>query len=215
MVAWTENPITQAEEEAAGDDLNAILLRPEIYYAIYHGSQWSAPIRLTNDMLPDGHAAIAGDDQGITLAWMQDGDGDLTTSLDWRIAVRDWNPANGSWTELVLLNGSLSPAANYQVSADRQVVAAVSQRALAWTDGMAIRLRPDRQIEAFDWRHGMGKDTLLCPAGLNYRIAYLPEDRTRSCILENTIPRRQRWDRKHECRMPAAPLALAERIRAG
>jgi hypothetical protein len=180
MVVWTENPITQAEEEAAIADINAIVRRQEIYYATYNGSQWSAPIRLTNDLLSDGHAALAGDDLGITLAWMQDGDGDLTTSLDWRIAVREWNPSNSIWTDLVLLNGSLSDAANYQVSVDRQVVSAVSQRALAWTfdaDGDQTTTS-DRHIEVFDWNGAEWErdtSTYLPSRAESARIAYLPD----------------------------------------
>ena len=153
MVVWTENPMTPAEDQAAGNDLNLILKRQEIYYATYNGSQWSAPIRFTNDLLPDGHAAIAGDDQGITLAWLQDADGDLATRLDWRIAVREWNPGNNNWTAAVLLNGSSSDASNYQVQVDRRMVTGVSQRVLAWTvdrDG-DLGTTNDRSIVVFDW----------------------------------------------------------------
>ncbi len=157
MVVWTENPITPAEEQSAGNDLNLILKRQEIYYATYNGSQWAAPIRLTNDQLPDGHAALAGDDQGITLAWLQDTDGNLTTRLDWRIAVRNWNPGTNTWSALVLLNGSSSNASNYQVQADRQVVTNVSQRVLAWTvdtDG-DLGTTGDRSIVIYDWNGTM------------------------------------------------------------
>jgi hypothetical protein len=153
MAVWTENPITPAQETAAGNDLNAILKRQEIFYALYNGSQWGAPQRLTNDQLPDGHAAIAGDDLGITLAWMQDTDGDLATRQDWRIAVQEWDPAGGTWTALDLLSGSSSDVSNYQVSVDRQVVTGVSQRVLAWTvdaDG-DLGTTGDRQIVVFDW----------------------------------------------------------------
>lgn len=153
MAAWTENPMTQAEELAAGNNLNAILRRQEIYYATYNGSAWSAPVRLTNDQLPDGQAAIAGDAQGITLAWMQDTDGDLATHLDWRIAVRSWDPAGNTWSTLELLNGSASPVSNYQVSADRQMENSNSRRVLAWTvdaDGDQ-GTTSDRHIEVYDW----------------------------------------------------------------
>jgi len=151
MVAWTENPISLVEEEAAGEDLNAILKRQEIYYATYDGSQWSAPVRLTNDLLPDGQAAIAGDNQGITLAWLSDTDENLGTRLDWRIAVREWN--GSSWTDVELLNGSVLEASNYQVSVDRQEVSGNSERVLAWTvDGDGdLGTTGDRHIEVFDW----------------------------------------------------------------
>jgi hypothetical protein len=159
MVVWTQNPMTPAEEAAAGNDLNLILKRQEIYYATYNGSAWSAPIRFTNNLLPDGQAAIAGDDQGITLAWLQDTDGNLATRLDWRIAVREWNPAGNTWTSLILLNGSASNASNYQVRVDRQEVASVSQRVLAWTvdtDGN-LGTTGDRSIVVFDWDGAMWK----------------------------------------------------------
>lgn len=151
VVAWTENPISLADEAAASGDLNAILKHQEIYYASYNGSQWSAPQQLTNDDLPDGQAALAGDNQGVTLTWMTDTDGNLATRLDWRIAVRDWN--GSSWNTVELLNGSTVDASNYQVSVDRQEVTGNSQRVLAWTvDGDGdLGTTADRHIEVFDW----------------------------------------------------------------
>ena len=189
MVVWTENPMTPAQEQAAGNDLNQILKRQEIYYATYDGSQWSAPIRFTDDLLPDGHAAIAGDEQGITLAWLQDADGDLATRLDWRIAVREWNPGANNWTAAVLLNGSSSDASNYQVQVDRRIVTDVSQRVLAWTvDGDGdLGTTSDRSVVVFD-RNGATwkKDTsntlpsraespqvALIPGGQDLFMAYL------------------------------------------
>jgi hypothetical protein len=179
MAVWTENPITSAEETAAGDDLNAILKRQEIYYATYNGSQWSASQRLTNDQLPDGQSAIAGDDQGITLAWLQDTDGNLATRLDWRVAVRQWNPSNSTWTALALLNGSSSNASNYQVSADRQVITSVSQRVLAWTvdDDGDLGTTGDRHIVVFDWDGAAWKKdaTNSLPGRVDSpQLAYLP-----------------------------------------
>ncbi len=150
MVAWTENVITPAQEQAA-TGLNDILKWQEIYYATWNGSQWSQPVRLTNDQLPDGQAAIAGDSLGITLAWINDADADIATRTDWRIAVRQWDIS--SWSAPVLLNGHISNAANYQVSADRQVVQGVSRQVLAWTvdtDG-SLATTGNRWITVFDW----------------------------------------------------------------
>jgi hypothetical protein len=179
MAVWTENPITPAEETAAGNDLNAILKRQEIYYATYNGSQWGAAQRLTDDQLPDGQAAIAGDDLGITLAWLQDADGNLATRLDWRIAVREWNPSNSTWTALVLLNGSSSNASNYQASVDRQVISSASQRVLAWTvdDDGDLGTTGDRHIVVFDWDGAAWKKdaTNSLPARVDSpQVAYLP-----------------------------------------
>ncbi|HRQ41171.1 MAG TPA: CARDB domain-containing protein [Chloroflexota bacterium] len=150
MVAWTDNVITPAEEQAA-TGLNDILKWQEIYYATWNGSQWSQPARLTDDQLPDGQAAIAGDSLGITLAWVNDADADIATRTDWRIAVRQWDTS--SWSAPVLLNGHVSNAANYQVSADRQVVQGVSRQVLAWTvdtDG-SLATSSNRWVTVFDW----------------------------------------------------------------
>jgi hypothetical protein len=179
MAVWTENPITSSEETAAGNDLNAILKRQEIYYATYNGSQWGAPQRLTNDQLPDGQAAIAGDEQGITLAWLQDADGNLATRLDWHVAVREWNPSNSTWTALVLLNGSSSDASNYQISVDRQVITSISQRVLAWTvdDDGDLGTTSDRHIVVFDWDGAAWKKdaTNSLPTRVDSpQLAYLP-----------------------------------------
>jgi hypothetical protein len=43
IVAWTETFATLAEEQAAGNNLNAMLSRQEIFYAVWNGTQWSAP----------------------------------------------------------------------------------------------------------------------------------------------------------------------------
>jgi hypothetical protein len=97
LVAWSENTMTQAEDEAAGDDMSAILARQEIYTAYWNGAAWGAPQRLTNDTLSDGRAAMAGDALGATLAWVRDTDGDISTRADWRIAVMHWNTATLQW----------------------------------------------------------------------------------------------------------------------
>jgi hypothetical protein len=186
MVAWTGNPITPAQEQAA-TGMNDILKRQELYYAVWTGSQWSPPVRLTNDQLPDGQAAMAGDSQGITLAWVTDGDGNLATRTDWRIAVRQWDTNN--WSAPVLLNGHSSSAANYQVSASRQVVQNVSRQVLAWTvdtDGN-LATTGDRFITVFDWNgsswvkdqtntlpfHSDSPSVAYLPGGQDLALAFL------------------------------------------
>jgi len=52
--------------------------------------------RLTNDALSDGLPVLAGDEQGATLAWVHDSDGDISTRGDWRIAAAQWNTTTGN-----------------------------------------------------------------------------------------------------------------------
>lgn len=114
LLVWSENPMTEAEDTAAGDDLSAILARQEIYYAYWDGAAWSAPIQLTDDALSDGRAALAGDALGATLAWVKDTDGTTATRADWRIAVTQWQTATLQWSEVELLDAVttlLEPAA--------------------------------------------------------------------------------------------------------
>ncbi len=186
MIAWSENLITPADEQAA-TGMNDILKWQEIYYATWNGSQWGQPVRLTNDQLPDGQAAIAGDSQGITLAWVNDADADLATHTDWRIVVRQWDTS--SWNTAVLLNGHLNNAANYQVSADRQVVQGVSRQVLAWTvdtDGN-LATSGDRWVTVFDWNgtnwvkdptntlplHSDSPSVAYIPGGQDLALAFL------------------------------------------
>lgn len=95
MVAWTQNALATPEE--AGGDLKTAMARSEIYYAVLGPSGWSAPQRLTNDLLPDGFPALAGADAGVTLAWVRDLDGDFTTRTDWRIFYNHWEAAAQTW----------------------------------------------------------------------------------------------------------------------
>jgi hypothetical protein len=144
LVAWTENTMSLAEEQAAGNNISAILSRQEIYYRLWNGSQWGAAQRLTNNAAPDGRAAIAGDESGAVLAWVRDLDGNLTTHKDWRIEVTQWNDAQNSWGAVQELNAFLGDGSNAQVSATRRN----GKPLLAWTadaDGeLATNL--DRQI---------------------------------------------------------------------
>lgn len=178
MVAWSETVITPAEEQAA-TGLNDILKQQEIYYATWNGSQWSQPARLTNDELPDGQAAIAGDNEGITLAWMRDVDGNVATRTDWRIAVQQWDATNNNWSAVTLLNGHSSNAANYQVTADRQIAQNISRQVLAWTvdtDG-ELGTTGDRWLTIFEWNGSTWvKDptNTLPLASDSPSIAYLP-----------------------------------------
>ncbi len=104
LLVWSENPMTEAEDTAAGDDLSAILARQEIYYAYWNGAAWSVPVRLTDDTRSDGRASLAGDALGATLAWVKDTDGNTATRADWRIAVTQWQTMTQQWGEVELLD---------------------------------------------------------------------------------------------------------------
>ena len=92
MVAWTENTLTAAEAAALGDLNPAAHLRhQEIFYALWNDG-WGAPIRLTNDELPDGLPEAAGTQLGAVIAWTTDLDGNADTRGDQRIAVSTYDP---------------------------------------------------------------------------------------------------------------------------
>lgn len=110
LVAWSETVITPEEDAAAGDDINAIFNRQEIFFARWNGTNWSAPQRLTNNTVADGRAAIAGDERSATLAWVHDFDGDLATHTDARIMALHWNPAINRWTDGAFLGGGAPTA---------------------------------------------------------------------------------------------------------
>ena len=167
LVAWTENTMSLAEDEAAGNDLNAILRRQEIFYATWNGQSWSAPQQLTNDMLPDGKAALAGDETGATLAWTTDTDGDITTRSDSRISVRNREFTDGgeAWGPASVLGEGM----NAQVSiARRSGLRSFGTRVLAWTsdaDG-DIGTNGDRRVAMAYWNANTGAWTALDTSAL-------------------------------------------------
>jgi hypothetical protein len=152
IVAWTETYMTLAEEMAAGNDLNAMLGRQEIFYTVWNGAQWSAPIRLTNDLVSDGQASLAGDDFGATLAWVRDTDGALTTRQDVRIAVQDWNASGSISGTMTVLSTTLNSMAS-QVAVARSSSGGTSRRALAWITDLDgdVTTGSDREIAIADW----------------------------------------------------------------
>lgn len=142
IVAWTQNTLPLTGASPTGGDLGETLKRQEIYVATWNGSAWSAPAALTDDLVGDGRAAIAGDTQGATLAWTRDTDGDLRTRTDQRIAVREWTPLPGgpagAWSTMQLLGASPAGGMNAQVSVARLFASdpatggQVAQRILVW-----------------------------------------------------------------------------------
>jgi hypothetical protein len=131
LAAWTQTEMSAAEEEAA-TSLDDFLRRLEIYAALWDGAGWGAPVRLTDDLVADGRAAIAGDANGISLAWTRNAaDG---VSGDYRVALREYDAATSSWGPLTLLGGGAGVTAvaaadasttqasglNYAVSLDRR-----------------------------------------------------------------------------------------------
>lgn len=139
IVAWTETAISIAEDQAtvATNDLDTILQHQEIFYTTWDASTgWAAPTQLTNDMLPDGRASLAGDVSGATLAWVKNTGGSTQTNLKMRIAVSDWDPASQAFGPVTLLNGNgNNDAMNVQPSVARLFILGGVARiaAIAWT----------------------------------------------------------------------------------
>jgi hypothetical protein len=158
LVAWTENPMTMEEDEAAGDNLAAILARQEIFFAYWNGQVWSTPSRLTDDTLPDGRAALASDELGATLAWVRDTDGNIATRTDSRIAVTHWDMAEGHWSSLELLGATALNAQPSVARTNGQVV-------LAWTTDLDgdLMTNDDRRIASAE----------LTPTG---RMVHVPQE---------------------------------------
>jgi hypothetical protein len=105
IVAWVEKPYDATVAAQLGDDYNAHMQRQEIFYSVYSNTVWSAPIRLTNDLVPDGLPALAGSADGAVLAWTRDTDGDSHTRSDQRIAVSRFDPAMRQFGLFQLLTG--------------------------------------------------------------------------------------------------------------
>jgi hypothetical protein len=124
VIVWAENTLTQAEGEALGKDIASNLPNQELFYAQYQNDAWSAPQRITDDRAADGKPVLAGDEQGATLGWVRDLDGDIATPGDVRIAVAQWLDfrVGGRWSTPMLLNGAGADASsgyNAQVSVAR------------------------------------------------------------------------------------------------
>lgn len=142
IVAWTQNTLPLSSAPPTSGDLGETLKRQEIYVSTWNGAAWSAPAALTDDLVGDGRAALAGDIQGATLAWTRDTDGNLSTRADQRIAVREWTPLpggpTGAWGAMQLLSASPSGGMNAQVSVARLLAtdpatgAQVQRRILVW-----------------------------------------------------------------------------------
>jgi len=146
LVAWAQTDMTSVEEEAA-DSMDDYLNQLEIYINRWDGQAWSGPQALTDDLQGDGFPALAGDADGVTLAWVRDADGDSATHGDMLIAVRDWSPQTGLG-DLQTLTGGPS-GLNAQVSIARMEADPGTDTALAWTydaDGSSVTLE-DRRLQ--------------------------------------------------------------------
>lgn len=101
VAAWSARPTTLAEDQALGADISALLRRHEIYVATFAGGAWSAPQRVTSDLLPDGSASLSGDATGYTLAWNFDADGNPATHTDARVKIREAPIAGAALTTIL------------------------------------------------------------------------------------------------------------------
>lgn len=155
IVVWTETNLTLAQEQTMGNDINSYLQKQEIFYTTWNGMAWNTPTQLTNNMVPDGRASIAGDATGATLAWVENTGGLTSTTQKMRIAVTEWNAASNTFDAFTLLNGnSMGDAMNVQPSAARiESPFGTTERAVAWTvdvDGN-VSTNSDRHLVVARW----------------------------------------------------------------
>ncbi len=151
LAVWSQNSLSREQGAALGQDVSAIFAHQELFYSLWDGSAWSAPAPITNDLVGDGVAALAGDASGgATLAWVRDTDGSLATHTDLEIAVSEWgstalkpaardasSQAAAGWSPMQILPeaaGFPSPdtALDAQVSVVRPARRDLTS-ALAWT----------------------------------------------------------------------------------
>lgn len=144
VVAWAEMPYDAAAATALGDDINAHLRRQEVFYAVYQNGAWSAPIRLTDDLLGDGMPAGAGNSSGALLAWTRDTDANVATQGDQRIAVAIFDPNTARFLAPQLL---AAPAGGMNADV-RVALAPDGTHHLAWVNDADANLltADDRRI---------------------------------------------------------------------
>jgi hypothetical protein len=135
IVAWTETVMSLAEDDAGPiGDLNYYLQRQEIFTSMLISGTWTTPLRLTNDLIPDGRAALAGDAAHVRLAWTRDLDGDIATRTDTRIATTEWRDDATGWRPFEVLAAPTISAttSNSQVSVALAPPGQIGDH-LAWT----------------------------------------------------------------------------------
>jgi len=92
------------------DDLSKPFIKGyEIYYATYDKitGNWSVPVPVTDDMIPQGDAVVKFDSNGNAVTvWTQLNDSSLNETLDpfslltdVQLAYAVWNPATNTWSE--------------------------------------------------------------------------------------------------------------------
>ena len=110
MAVWTQNELSRAESEAL-NDFNTALAQQELYYSLWYGDQWTTPLRITNNNLPDGRAALAAGPGGdALLLWVRDGDANVGTRGDWEIYYSKWDGAEWSAAAPVAFNPVVAAA---------------------------------------------------------------------------------------------------------
>ena len=135
IVAWTETVMSLAEDDAGPtSDLNYYLRRQEIFTSMLISGTWTTPLRLTNDLIPDGRGALAGDAAHVRLTWTRDLDGDITTRTDTRIATTEWRDDATGWRAFEVLAAPTisSTTSNSQVSVALAPPGQIGDH-LAWT----------------------------------------------------------------------------------
>ena len=175
-MAWTETVMTLAEDDAGPvDDLNYYLRRQEIFASMLISGTWTTPQRLTNDLIPDGRAALAGDATHLRLAWTRDLDGDITTRGDTRIATTDWRDDATGWRAFELLAAPTISAttSNSQVSVALAPPGQIGDH-LAWTVDLDANLdtNGDRYLawannQSGAWNTAVLTEAQHMPAGID------------------------------------------------
>ena len=157
------------------DDLNYYLRRQEIFASMLISGTWTTPQRLTNDLIPDGRAALAGDAAHLRLAWTRDLDGDITTRGDTRIATTDWRDDVTGWRAFELLAAPTISAttSNSQVSVALAPPGQIGDH-LAWTVDLDADLNTngDRYLawannQSGAWNTAVLTEAQHMPAGID------------------------------------------------
>ena len=125
IAVWTQNEISEADWGSI-DDISVVLSNQELYYSIWttSDSSWSAPMRITNNSVPDGLASLATSNGRAFLAWVRDVDGDATTTTDWRVYHSWYDGGNWSTPDTVYdgAGGDFQPSVAIDETSNQAVV---------------------------------------------------------------------------------------------
>ena len=100
MAAWLYDPAS--DTPIFPDDTTP--LGAEYRYALWDGSNWSAPATAVSSVATNEAPALALGDGEATLVWSEDGDGDATTSSDRDVRAVTWDGT--TWSAPITLSST-------------------------------------------------------------------------------------------------------------